>query len=290
MKENIVVSICCQTYNHVNYIEECLNGFLMQKTNFKFEILLRDDASTDGTTEVVKEYSTKYPDIIRPLIYEENQFVKGVSPFMDNVKRAKGEYIAICEGDDYWTDPYKLQKQVDFLERNERFRFCGSGNEFLTDQVLTPNKKTIIGQVNLMNALSGFVCHTSTFMFYRSDILDFYMVKELAGDVQILCHVLSKSDGYVFPESMSVYRINHKGIHSALNITEQTYYLLITQLWKMRKFPVYLDIQRLNVMKYVKKLYIKNYLFRSLIKMNFQDLKLLTGLILKRIFDAKFPF
>ena len=124
MKENIVVSICCQTYNHVNYIEECLNGFLMQKTNFKFEILLRDDASTDGTTEIVKKYSDKYPDIINPLIYNENQYQKGISPFRDNVRRAKGKYIAICEGDDYWTDPLKLQKQVDFLETNQDYSMC----------------------------------------------------------------------------------------------------------------------------------------------------------------------
>lgn len=119
MKENILVSICCQTYNHVNYIEECLNGFLMQKTNFKFEILLRDDASFDGTTNIVKEYSNKYPDIINPLIYTENQFKKGVSPLLDNIKRAKGKYVAICEGDDYWTDPEKLQKQIDILENDE---------------------------------------------------------------------------------------------------------------------------------------------------------------------------
>lgn len=113
-----LVSICCQTYNHKNYIRKAIESFLMQKTNFPIEIFLRDDASTDGTAEIVKEYSEKYPDLINPLIYTENQWQKGVSPFFDNAKRARGKYIALCEGDDYWTDPYKLQKQVDFLENN----------------------------------------------------------------------------------------------------------------------------------------------------------------------------
>jgi len=90
----------------------------MQKTNFSFEILLRDDASSDGTAEICKNYASKYPDLINILAYDENQFSKGVKPFADNVKRARGKYIALCEGDDYWTDPYKLQKQVDFLEEN----------------------------------------------------------------------------------------------------------------------------------------------------------------------------
>ena len=116
-----LVSICCQTYNHKDYIAQAIDSFLMQKTTFAFEILLRDDASNDGTREIVSYYSDKYPDIIIPLIYYENQYQKGIKPFSDNVKRARGKYIAICEGDDYWTDPLKLQKQVDFFEGNEGF-------------------------------------------------------------------------------------------------------------------------------------------------------------------------
>ena len=126
MKHNdIVVSISCITYNHAPYIRQCLDGFMMQKTNFAFEVLIHDDASTDGTTEIIKEYEAKYPEIIKPLYEEENQWVKGRrGSAVFNYPRAKGKYIALCEGDDYWTDPLKLQKQVDFLEANPKYGIC----------------------------------------------------------------------------------------------------------------------------------------------------------------------
>ena len=97
--QNPLVSICCQTYNHANYIKDALEGFLMQVVDFNYEILLRDDASTDGTAEICKDYAKKYPDKISLLGYKENQFKMGVGPLADNVKRSKGKYIAICEED-----------------------------------------------------------------------------------------------------------------------------------------------------------------------------------------------
>lgn len=120
-----LVSISCITFNHVLYIKECLDGFLMQKTDFCFEIVIHDDASTDGTADIIREYEKKYPSIIKPIYQRENQYVKGVRPTWEfNAPRWKGKYIALCEGDDYWTDPLKLQKQVDFLEKNESFGGC----------------------------------------------------------------------------------------------------------------------------------------------------------------------
>jgi len=117
--DKIVVSICCITYNHEKYIRQCLEGLMNQKTNFKFEVLIHDDASLDSTASIVREYELKYPELIKPIYQTENQYSKGVwvsSKY--NFSRAKGKYIAICEGDDYWTDPLKLQNQVDFLESN----------------------------------------------------------------------------------------------------------------------------------------------------------------------------
>lgn len=121
-----LVSICCITYNHAPFIRQCLDGFLMQETSFDIEILIHDDCSTDGTTEIIKEYAEKYPDKVFPLYETENQFKKLGTAQIDlfNYDRAQGKYIAYCEGDDYWTDPLKLQKQVNFMEVHSEYSVC----------------------------------------------------------------------------------------------------------------------------------------------------------------------
>lgn len=122
---DILVSICCITYNHEDYIEKAIEGFLMQRTNFAFEILIHDDASTDGTADIIRKYQRKYPDVIKPILQKENQYSKGVRINITyNHPRAKGKYIALCEGDDYWCSPIKLQKQVDFMEKHTDCTLC----------------------------------------------------------------------------------------------------------------------------------------------------------------------
>lgn len=108
-----VVSICCITYNHESYIEDALEGFLMQETEFPFEILIHDDASTDSTANIIRKYEKKYPRLIKPIYQTENQYSKGKKMNRAfNFPRAKGEYVAMCEGDDYWIEPKKIQDQV----------------------------------------------------------------------------------------------------------------------------------------------------------------------------------
>ncbi len=114
---NIMVSVRCTAYNQEHYIRQCLEGFVMQKTNFRFEAIVHDDASTDNTAAIIREYAEKYPDIIKPVYETENQYSKhdgSLRRILDSYMH--GKYVAYCEGDDYWTDPLKLQKQVDFLE------------------------------------------------------------------------------------------------------------------------------------------------------------------------------
>ncbi|WP_127844462.1 glycosyltransferase family 2 protein [Psychroflexus aestuariivivens] len=122
-----LISVCVQTYQHADYIEDCLKGILMQKTDFKYEILLGEDASSDGTREICIKYAKKHPDKIRLFLHHRKNNIKingsptGRFNFLYNLYTAKGKYIALCEGDDYWTDPYKLQRQVDFMEANPEY-------------------------------------------------------------------------------------------------------------------------------------------------------------------------
>lgn len=126
--KELIVTIRCLAYNHEPYIRQCLEGFVMQKTNFRFEAIVHDDASTDGTAAIILEYAEKYPDIIKPIIETENQYSKRDGSLRRIMNaHMHGKYIAICEGDDYWTDPYKLQKQVDLLEKNLDCSFCCGG-------------------------------------------------------------------------------------------------------------------------------------------------------------------
>ena len=114
-----MVTIECITYNHESYIRQCLDGFVMQKTDFRFEAIVHDDASTDGTAAIIRDYAEKYPDIIKPICETENQYSKGGFALIGKIMREKyeyGKYVAECEGDDYWTDPLKLQKQVGYME------------------------------------------------------------------------------------------------------------------------------------------------------------------------------
>jgi len=127
VSDRILVSICCVTYNHQPYIKDCLDGFLMQKGNFDIEVLIHDDASTDGTKEIIDKYREKHPDVFFPIFQKENQYSKGIRSFTVkyNFPRCKGKYIALCEGDDYWTDPTKIQQQIDFLEKNQEYVLTG---------------------------------------------------------------------------------------------------------------------------------------------------------------------
>jgi len=119
-----LVSIHCITFNHAKYIRLCLDGFIMQKTNFPFEILIHDDASADGTQDIIMEYQRKFPEIIKPICQAENQYSKNIDVCGFNYERILGKYVALCEGDDYWTDENKLQIQVDFMESHPECSVC----------------------------------------------------------------------------------------------------------------------------------------------------------------------
>lgn len=127
-----LVFVLCMVYNHGPYLRQCLDGFVMQQTSFPFEVIVHDDASTDGSADIIREYADKYPDIIKPVYETENQYSKGADSAAGKKLEAAishgVKYRAVCEGDDYWIDPLKLQKQFDFLEAHPDFVMCCSNH------------------------------------------------------------------------------------------------------------------------------------------------------------------
>lgn len=224
---DIVVSISCITYNHAPYIRQCLDGFMMQQTDFAFEILIHDDASTDGTAEIIKEYEAKYPDIIKPIYEEENQWMKGRrGSAVFNFPRAKGKYIAMCEGDDYWTDPLKLQKQVNFLESNPDYSVCSHCYQAYDHE----SKRLCGGVQSLLNVeyditdlLKGrWYFQTLTLLFRRSELdLNLYSLYPISMDAILIYHLLRKSKGILLRDNMSVYRCHKGGVWSKIGLDNQ---------------------------------------------------------------------
>lgn len=125
MDSKVKVSVVCLAYNHEKYIRDALEGFVRQKTNFNYEVIVHDDASKDASADIIREYEKKYPDIIKPIYQVENQYSKGIGINTTIIQPlVQGEYVAICEGDDYWIDDLKLQKQYDFLSSNQEYSMC----------------------------------------------------------------------------------------------------------------------------------------------------------------------
>ncbi|MCX7098539.1 MAG: glycosyltransferase [Methylococcales bacterium] len=130
-----LVSIICATFNHEGYIKEAINGFLLQETTFPFEIIIHEDVSTDNTATIVQSYVESYPHLIKPIFQKENQYSKGASPFLNALAHAQGDYIAICEGDDFWTDPSKLQSQADYLSCHPEFSMAAHAVNIIDNTV-----------------------------------------------------------------------------------------------------------------------------------------------------------
>ena len=251
-RDEVVVSISCITYNHVSYIAQCLDGFLMQKTTFKFEVLIHDDASTDGTQDIIKEYQLKYPDIIKPIIQKENQYSQGYRGFNAkyNYSRAKGKYIALCEGDDYWIDPYKLQKQVDFLEQNPEYILSNSDADILYQEsgyyIKDSNKikgiKNFSGNVTLEQLLKGnYFIRTATVLILKEYVLGYYesrYYKEMSsfllmGDTPLWAFLSLIGKFHYISSSTSVYRRRRDSACNQVDISKRTKFKLSSAIMRL---------------------------------------------------------
>lgn len=229
--ETPVVSICCTTYNHEKYIRQALDSFLMQETNFPFEIIVRDDASTDKTAEIIREYEKRYPNIIKPIYEKENMYSKGVKPSLVCFSKARGDYIALCEGDDYWTDPRKLQIQIESMNKytDVKISFHKAYEEGEKKQYICDYKKTRVFELKDVLVGDGQFMPTASIVFFKECIRDFpewFYSKAPVGDyfIQIFC---SKNGGALYIDrAMSVYRVGHQGSWSQINKSFYKQFLL----------------------------------------------------------------
>ncbi|MGM9837766.1 MAG: glycosyltransferase family 2 protein [Paludibacteraceae bacterium] len=225
------VAINCLVYNHEPYLLDCLEGFVMQQTDFPFVAIVHDDASTDHSADIIREYAAKYPDIIHPIYETENQYSKKdgfLVCIMDNALAATdAEYVAMCEGDDYWTDPHKLKKQVDFMDAHPEY-------------ILTSHRYTIYNQAtgtwdqdyvadlfkqhpegfaftNVDN-FSTWITKTMTLM-YRSTVAMPHDISRFRywRDVHRNYYILKQGKGFCLPMNAAVYRRQEGGIFTSLS-------------------------------------------------------------------------
>lgn len=242
-EEPILVAIHCLVYNHEPYLRDCFEGFVMQKTNFRFVAIVHDDASTDGSAAIIREYEEKYPDIIKPIYEAENQYSKrdgSIGRIMNAAIDATGaKYIAMCEGDDYWTDPLKLQKQVDFLESHPEYSMCFSNAKVIggTNEEVHMYDSLQDRDYQAIDILKKWTIPTCTVLYRRGVRLvpnksivfgDIYLFLQLAQQGKVRCQ----------NEEMACYR-RHPGSASSIKSNEEMlklYMRFVKQYEYMAKF------------------------------------------------------
>lgn len=228
------VSVLITTYNHVDHISQCLDSILEQQCDFDFEIVLGEDGSNDGTQEICKEYAERFSDIIRLEIRDQKKKVflygraTGKYNLLKVMQEGKGDYFAFCDGDDYWTDKKKLQKQVDFMEANPSYSFCATdrmilreGNtirdECLCKAFVQSNGLPIV--ITKDNFYRPCLVYSNTILF-RKKYLDFNLLERRFKEVKddfIYYSLLNKGQGIIQPWITSDYRIHHGGRWTSLS-------------------------------------------------------------------------
>mgnify|MGYP003291856894 CR=1 FL=1 len=240
-----LLSIVTITYNHEPYIRKCIEGVLIQQVNFPIEFIIAEDCSTDGTLAICKEYAIKYPNLIQLITSENN--VGAIANERRAMKAAKGKYIAFCEGDDYWTDPLKLQRQIDFLEENPKysvtFHRCKHYN--VVDDTIKDDQCGFLFQnneegvdVTVKMFFDKWITQPLT-MVYRASMfdLDDMLKYKYYRDMHQIYHLLMNGKGYLFGFEGGVRIVHSGGMHSMVIEKKQIAdaLLIAEELYKINK-------------------------------------------------------
>lgn len=240
MDSEIKVSIYCLCYNHVQYLAQTIESIVTQKTNFHFELVIHDDASTDGSNQIILNYQKKYPNIIKPIIQKENQYSKGINISKEILfPLFKGKYVAICEGDDYWTNENKLQRQFDFLEAHPDYSACVHNTRILLDgKDINLNVNSIQYDTTLdiyKMIKTGANQYQTSSVMYRKEL----MVKENrphfvemingVGDYPLSVYLAISGKVYYFKDIMSTYRMSTKYSWTATVKNNKSKFLVVKE-------------------------------------------------------------
>ncbi len=276
MNTNYVVSVRLMTYNHGKFIKEAMDGIMMQKTSFPVEIVVGDDFSTDDTLDIIKSYSDTENIHVRILdrpidgAYFVDRQKKGrLYNFQNIIENCTGKYIALLDGDDYWTDPLKLQKQVDFLEGNINCSLVGTMNSILNEKSELEDAGFRSGVFNLSDLITKHRCHTSTFLFRRKKlIIPNWFVDTKAGDTSLIWLCALKGDIQVLPDVTSVYRVHNGGVISSKS-EKETHAVILENLNFLKKyFPDNLDEIECKIKARKSYFLLWDYSFSALFKRN----------------------
>jgi len=216
--DEVMVSVLCLAYNHEAWIRDALEGFVSQQAPFRFEILIHDDASTDGTAAIIRDYARRYPHLIRPVFQTENQYSQGIPVALRFLAPLiRGRYVALCEGDDYWTDPHKLEKQVAALEAHPEADVCAHAALRLRDgrkdgyvapalhDTLLSTEKIIVGGGSRYVATGSLLCRADAYRLQTP-------MREIRVNDYVLQLQASMRGGlYYLSDCMSVYRAGLPG-------------------------------------------------------------------------------
>lgn len=264
--EDVLLSVFMITYNHEKFIRRSLESVMVQKVNFKFEVIIGEDNSTDNTRSIIKEFEAKYPGIIKPIYHEVN--VGGVrNAYEFCFPQLTGKYIACLEGDDYWTDPNKLQKQVDFLENNPDYSFCYHSINAVNDKDEIIEEGRATGKIQLYKPLDVFHLKITTLSVVFRNCLGLSgpdMIKLQVSDY-VLFALLSNCGGAANMGFIGGhYRKHQGGVFTRLSIMEQYKYslLLLRRMWN---YTIFSNEQKNEIKKEItirKKRYIRRLLGR----------------------------
>lgn len=279
-----VVSIICTTYNHESFVEDAIEGFLSQETNFAFEILIHDDASTDNTASIIRNYQAAYPEIIKPVFQIENQYSRGERPFQLIGPYCSGHYIAVCEGDDYWTDPKKLQVQVDFLEQHPDYVISGH-DACIVDELGTIVKDSKLPDKHKRDYSSDELQKGKAWVLtlswvYRNILKEYPPERKLvqSGDKFFTSQIGHYGKSHFHSDiKPAVYRVHSGGIWSSLSEQDKYDSKVITFYW-MYRYYCRLDDKELAA--YYRRQFIRNALKGS-------SLSLLLAEFIVRLFVFK---